>query len=98
MVCACEDLFCSSKDNKLVQSKTLKNVKCRWASYLETLLLLRATFIFFLIDNVLLISSLILHLVSGQYSSEAPILEIFLHLPQLASCAYLYLYTEELFR
>ena len=72
--------------------------QCRWASYLEILLLLRATFIFCLIDSALLISSLILHLVSGQYSSEALVIEIFLHLPQLASCAYFHLYPEELFR
>ena len=49
----------------------LKKVsKLRWACYLEVLLLLRATFIFYAIFNALVTIFTILHLVSGQPSDN----------------------------
>ena len=71
----------------------------RWAIYLEILLLLRTAFIFFAIYNAFLTTSAIIHLVSGQPSDANPTnVMIFLHLVQLASCAYFHLHPEELFR
>merc|ERR1711990_735822 len=85
------DIFGGARDQQLI-------ARLGWASYLEILLILRATFISLVICNAFLTTSIILHLVSGQPSDDNPTnVLIFHHLVQLASCAYFYLYPEELF-